>query len=181
MHRLLQMPKDIHATAQQVESALSVGEIHAPAGNRTFQVGGEACSFPYRVYYTVERVVSVTRDLDGTAGEIALCLASRHNDGRIREIAIRNPSLWKSSWAIPFSVQLLGEYVVEIGKAIEEQIDTVGIRPFLDFAKENPGFVETTRRRAISYWDCYYRSDYVKLQDYPCYRAIQRMLSASRA
>lgn len=77
-------------------------------------------------------------------------------------------------------MQLLGEYVVEIGKVIEERMATMGIQAFVDFAKENPGFVQTTRRRAISYWDCYYRCDYPRMQDFPSYRTVQRILSASQ-
>lgn len=145
-----------------------------------FQMRGEACAFPGRVYYTVGRIATVTQGLQGTARELALCLASRHHDGYVREAAIRNPYLWESPLSVPFSVQLLGEYVVEIGKIIEEHMAVTGIQPYIDFAKENPGFVETTRRRTISYWDCYYRSDYRRMQEFPCYRAVQRIISAAR-
>lgn len=180
MHRYLQVPNSLQTVANHVASELAVGEIHPPMGECTLQAGGEVFSFPYRVYYRTDRIAAVAHGLQGEAREFALCLASRHHDGRVREASIRNPYLLRSALVIPFSVQLLGEYVVEIGNAIEEQMTMLGLQPFVDFAKENPAFLETTRRRAISYWDCYYRSDYANLRDFPCYRAIQRIILASR-
>ena len=180
MHRFLQVPNRLQTVADLVASELAVGEIHAPMGECRLRSGGELFSFPSRVYYRTGRIAAVTHGLQGEARELALCLASRHHDGHVREASIRNPYFFGSALVIPFSVQLLGEYVVEIGKVIEEQIAVVGLQPFVDFAKENPAFVETTRRRAISYWDCYYRRDYVNLRDFPCYRAIQSIILAAR-
>lgn len=180
MNRYLQVPSNLQIVVNHVASELAVGEIHPPMGECLLQVNGEAFSFPSRVYYRTERIAAVVHGLQGEARQLALCLASRHHDGHVREAAIRNSCLLESSLVIPFSVQLLGEYVVEIGNAIEEQMAILGLQPFIDFAKENPAFVETTRRRAISYWDCYYRRDYVNLRDFPCYRAIQSIILAAR-
>ena len=178
MHRLLQTPTHLHALARQVESELAVGEVHAPMGERTTLVGGEALSFPYRVYYSGKTMAAATPGLHGDALAMGLCLSTRHWDGHVREAAIRNLDLFERPWTIPFAVQLLGEYVVEIGKVVETQMTKLGLQPFLDFARENPNFVQTTRRRATSYWACYYRSDYKTLADYPCYRAVQTICSA---
>lgn len=180
MNRYLQVPSNLQIVANLVASELAVGEIHPPMGECVLQLNGEVFSFPSRAYYRTDRIAAVVHGLHGKARQLALCLASRHHDGHVREAAIRNPCLLEGSLVIPFSVQLLGEYVVEIGNAIEEQMAILGLQPFIDFAKENPAFVETTRRRAISYWDCYYRRDYVNLRDFPCYRAIQRIILAAR-
>ena len=180
MHHYLQVPNSLRTVAQYVASALSADEAHAPMGARSCQISGELLSFPYRVYYKKDVISAISHNFQGEAKELALCLASRHHDGRVREYSIRSSCLLKSSLVIPFSVQLLGEYVAEIGKAIEEQIAILGLQKFIDFAKENPKLIETIRRRSISYWDCYYRNDYVNLSDYPCYRAIQSIISASR-
>lgn len=178
MHRLLQTPACLQTLAKQVESRLSVGELHAPAGERTTLVGGEKLVFPYRVYYTPDRIAEAARDSQGEALALTLCLASRHWDGHVREAAIRNLDLFGRPWVIPFAVQLLGEYVVQVGKAVEERITELGVQPFLNFARENTDFIETTRRRATSYWDCYYRNEYKTLEDFPCYRAIHAIRSA---
>lgn len=157
---------------------LSVGELHAPMGERTTLVGGEVLAFPYRVYYTQERIAEATRGHQGEALALTLCLASRHWDGHVREAAIRDLDLLNRPWAIPFAVQLLGEYVVQVGEVVEERIAELGLQPFLDFARENTDFIKTTRRRAISYWNCYYRHEYKTLEEYPCYRAINAICSA---
>lgn len=41
------------------------------------------------------------------------------------------------------------------------------------FAQENPRFTATTRQRATSYWDCYHRSRYPRLQGYPAFAALE--------
>ncbi len=143
------------------------------------QVGGEALVFPYRVYYTPSRIESVARSLEGDAKALALCLSSRHHDGHIREAAVRDSHFVLNPWSTPFAMQLLGEYVVEIGTAVEDQILKVGAQPFINFARENRAFMETTRRRSISYWDCYYRNVYKNLVEYPCYRALQSIHASS--
>lgn len=179
MHRCLHTPIQLREAAHRVEAALSVGEIHTPLGDRTVRVGGEALVFPYRVYYMPGRVKSVAGSLEGDAKVLALCLASRHHDGHIREAAVRDSHFVLNAWSTPFAIQLLGEYVVEIGTAVEDQISKFGAKPFVNFARENQAFMETTRRRAISYWDCYYRNVYKNLAEYPCYRALQSIHAAS--
>ena len=179
MHRCLHMPSQIREVAHRIDAELSLGEIGAPGGDRSAYVGGEPFAFPYRVYYTPQRIASVTSRLEGDARVFALCLISRHHDGQVREAAVRNSHFVERPWSTPFAVQLLGEYVVEIGRAVEDQISTLGVRPFVNFARENPNFMETTRRRAISYWDCYYRNVYKTLEEYPCFRALQTIRTAS--
>ena len=179
MHRCLHTSIQIREMARRVEASLSVGETRAPLGDRTVQIGSEELVFPYRVYYTPGRIESVARSFEGEAKVLALCLASRHHDGHIREAAVRDPHFELNAWSTPFAIQLLGEYVVEIGKAVEDQISNFGAKPFVYFARENRCFMETTRRRAISYWDCYYRSVYLNLSEYPCYRALQSIHAAS--
>jgi hypothetical protein len=178
MRRCLHTPSQLRELALAVDAALSVGEARAPQGERTVQIAGEALVFPYRVYYAPDRLDSVARSLDGDARVFALCLASRHHDGRIREAAARDPHFHPKPWSIPFSTQLLGEYVVEIGAAVEDQMRRFGVTPFVEFARENPDFMEVTRRRAVSYWNCYYRPAYDGLQEYPCFRALQAIDSA---
>ena len=179
MYRCLHTPNHIREVAHQIDAQLSLGEIHTPRGDRTVRVSGEAFTFPYRVYYRPHRIASVTRNLEGDARVLALCLISRHHDGHVREAAVRDSHFIERPWSTPFAVQLLGEYVVEIGRAVEDQISNFGVRPFANFARENPDFMETTRRRAISYWDCYYRNVYKNLEEYPCFDAPRIIRTAA--
>ena len=49
------------------------------------------------------------------------------------------------------------------------------MRRFRAFARENPAFMATTRRRATSYWDCYYRMGFPTLQTYPAVFALNEI------
>ena len=180
MHRSLQAPQQLHEAAQRVDAALSCGELCAPMGGRSVQVGGEAFVFPYRAYYSRFQIGSLTQRLTGDDAVLAVCLVSRHHDGRVREAAIRDPQFLERPWTIPFAVQLLGEYVVEVGQAVEDRISSFGLEPFVAFARENQQFMETTRQRAVTYWDCYYRDVYRNLEEYPCFRAINAISTASQ-
>jgi hypothetical protein len=143
------------------------------------QVSGEALTFPNRVYYVRSQIDSVTQKLAGDEARLALCLVSRHHDGHVRESAIRDPQFLEKPWSIPFAIQLLSEYVVEIGQVVEERNSSFGLQSFVSFARENPNFMEITRHRAISYWACYYRNVYRNLEEYPCFRALKAINAAS--
>ncbi len=81
-------------------------------------------------------------------------------------------------WVVPFVIQLLGEYVLEIVEVIAAAIPLMNAGQFADFVRENPGFMATTRRRAISYWDCYHRSRFPALRSYPAWIALEAIDAA---
>jgi len=54
-------------------------------------------------------------------------------------------------------------------------IPALEMRRFRAFARENPAFMATTRRRATSYWDCYYRMGFPTLQTYPAVLALNEI------
>ena len=135
-------------------------------------VQGELLSAPCRVYYRpiVLRVV-IARSTDETRA-LALCLGTRHCDGYVREEYLREIVAMDRPWVVPFIVQLIGEYVIEIVEVIASAISVVDAGRFSKFALENPEFMATTRRRATSYWDCYHRGRFPKLQTYPAIAAL---------
>lgn len=171
--RSLEVPSPFEALAAEADAQLSLGETSPPRGERVVWLDGQRLVFPYRVYYTGTAVTAACESLAAHTRMWALCLASRHHDGRIRQRAIQHLDFEAGPWTIPFSVQLLGEYVVQIGEVIEAKIASSGVGPFARFAHENPDFIAVTLQRVISYWDCYYRSSYSLLSDYPCYRVLQ--------
>jgi hypothetical protein len=88
-------------------------------------------------------------------------------------------------WVVPFIIQLLGEYVIEICRDIErfarsELPAHSALRQHLSaFLNDNPCFAELTRQRAISYWGCYYRYQHPSPGTYPALVALS-ILSGSR-
>ncbi|MDM1298334.1 hypothetical protein HXZ94_07440 [Empedobacter falsenii] len=101
-----------------------------------------------------------------------LSLYTRHHNGYIREIAIIAFMQKFPMESIPYIVQLLGEYVVEIHLRILENMTPEQKNWLQEFLQENPRYAQTIQSRIASYWDCYYRSQYPKLRDYPANRLI---------
>jgi hypothetical protein len=135
-------------------------------------VQGEVLSAPYRVYYQTAKFRLVIASSTGDSRSLALALGTRHCDGYVREECLRQIVVMDRPWIVPFIVQLIGEYVIEIVEVIAAAIPVANAERFSEFALANPGFMATTRRRATSYWDCYYRNRFPKLQTYPGIAAL---------
>ncbi|KQV48479.1 hypothetical protein ASC95_21355 [Pelomonas sp. Root1217] len=129
-------------------------------------------SAPYRVYYPPGELRSVIARSTGDEKTLALSLGTRHWDGYVREECVRQLFAVDRPWIVPFVVELIGEYVVEIVEVIAAAFPKMNAAQFADFAMQNPKFMATTRRRATSYWDCYYRSCFPTLQTYPAIAAL---------
>jgi hypothetical protein len=168
-------PTELRALAAEVQVALSVGEQAPPAGMREVRIGGEVLQFPYRTYYPSHGLRQAVESLSGQARAWGLGMCTRHWDGRIREWAATELEPTSYPWARAFAVQLLGEYVVEIAKVIEAKVGRTGTTPYLSFGRDNLAFLATTKRRATSYWACYYRSQYRQLNEFPNYRVISAL------
>lgn len=165
-------PSELATTAQTVALTLSRWQLHPPSTN-TFHVklNGETLDIPYRVYYDKGQLLKCISS-DDPERLVALCLGTRHFDGYIREKCVIELLARDEYWAIPFVVQLLGEYVVEIVLLIEKGLPGIDSEKYAKFLRENPKYFETIGRRATSYWDVYYRQRYPKLKEYPAIRAI---------
>ncbi|WP_343566501.1 hypothetical protein [Sphingobacterium sp.] len=128
---------------------------------------GQAQQFPYRIYATTTK-----NKLEALTSFEELSLMTRHQDGYIREIAIVKLMRLFPLESIPYLVQLLGEYVLEIHFAIIAQITPQQRFWVNNFFTENAMFEKTIRSRIASYWNCYYRFNYLKLNDYPAFRLL---------
>ncbi|RZI61580.1 MAG: hypothetical protein EOP37_07540 [Rubrivivax sp.] len=138
----------------------------------TVLVRGEVLAFPSRVYCAPDRLHAVVDHATADARKLALCFGTRHHDGHIREACLRRLGAMDTPWAIPFWIQLLGEYVVEIAEVVVEAVASADPTELADFVTGNPGFMATTRRRVISYWDCYHRDRWSTVTTYPAMVAL---------
>ncbi|MBC3860717.1 hypothetical protein H8K32_01295 [Undibacterium jejuense] len=93
----------------------------------------------------------------------------------MREKCVKELLLRDEYWVVPFIVQLLGEYVVEITVHIEKFLQRADDNEYTNFLHENTKYFEKLERRAISYWNEYYRQQYPKLDEYPATRAIRTL------
>ena len=164
------------ALATDVDAVLRLVEIgqHEPSDHDIgpVVVSGEVLHIPARIYYPevgAEALLGLTT-LARTALE---CLFTRHHDGHVREKYLRAVISSQLSWVPPFVIQLLGEYVAEIHLVIRHHIDSLGGETYRRFIAENPAFIELTRQRVTSYWNCYYRRAHRQLRDYVAHQVIE--------
>ncbi len=114
---------------------------------------------PWRVYF---EIASIENKLFSKSQEnIFYCILLRHYNWYVRQKALENLLNSKENFIIPFSIQLLWEYVIEIIEVLEKHIDT-NIENYHAFYKENPKNFNLINSRMISYWNEYYRRDYEK-------------------
>ncbi len=64
----------------------------------------------------------------------------------------------RNYFVIPYTIHLLGEYVLEILEVLDQHVNNETIDNYAKFVGENKGYWRTTERRIISYWNEYYRS-----------------------
>ncbi len=113
------------------------------------------------------------------------CLYSRHCDGVVRQRHLEKVVGSTDPMVVPFVVQLVGEYVLEILVVICDELRdlaTPGTRGHLaygQFIVDNPAFFARTQRRVVSYWSCYYRHNYASFRGYPGRTLLDLLRSAA--
>ncbi len=147
---------------------------HAPSERNIgpIQIAGEHLHIPYRIY--AAEPASLNWKAVGRQQGLVLCaLYTRHHDGYVREKYVKVLLSAEEEWLAPFVIQMLGEYVVEIVQLLEPQVAHLSRESYLRFLKENQPFFSLVRQRLVSYWDCYYRSRFPRLEDYPAFRVAE--------
>lgn len=174
-------PAALRPTALAVLRELDIAPTDAGPRCELLSIGGEPLTLPCRIYSPLSRLQTVVDNASGDARTFASCLATRHWDGHEREAYLRRLlDRVEHPWVVPFVVQLLGEYVVEIAQVIEAGVPGFDPLLFGAFARANAAYMATTRRRAVSDWDCYYRTRYRSLADYPAWRALTAIEDMAR-
>jgi hypothetical protein len=136
-------------------------------------VDGERVVIPYRIY-TPEPRAELATALDEDTALVLACCYTRHHDGYLREQAVISIIGFDRAWIVPFVIQLLGEYVVEIGESILKRLDELQAEPYLRFAAANESFMRLTRDHIVSYWARYNRAKY-RLPAYPPVRVLMEL------
>jgi hypothetical protein len=169
-------------TAALTATAIMPAAGLRPASPFSVPVAGESVAIPYRLYHD-EPAVDAEAALSPVARTALHCLYTRHHDGRVRQRHLERVVASTEPWVVPFVVQLVGEYVVEILVAIQRglaELDRPGSAQHTAYGRflaDNPDFLARTGQRVTSYWDCYYRSSYPDPRSYPG----QTLLTAFRA
>ncbi|WP_053227422.1 hypothetical protein [Solirubrobacter soli] len=170
-------PEAVRDDALIAVRALPPREYPASVRDETVAVGEERIAIPYRVHYPE---LAVPEELSDRQRRIANCIYSRHGDGYVRERSIARVLDATEPWVIPYVLQLLGEYVVEICLMILARAPLTSL-DYRAFAQANRDFIDLTEQRATSYWGAYYRCQYAQRCDFPALVALDLVRTRGHA
>ena len=172
--------------ASDVTAAASVmpAASHEHHRELAVRVDDEELVLPYRIYHAEPDPGAVTT-LAPLAQLVLCCLYTRHHDGHTRQHSLEQVVTAADLWVVPYVVQLIGEYVVEIIEAVAAALPELAVPGspqralYGRFAADNPAFIDLTAARATSYWNEYHRR-YRSQTDYPGRQLIEAVRAAGR-
>lgn len=182
-------PATVHRAASDVARLLDgESQVEARDGAR-FNIGDETVQLPSRLYMSIREMDDATREWDDGQQDdrtdlryqVALCLGTRHHDGFLRESCLRRLGVPDAEWKLPFVAVLLGELVDEIACVSADLLAAAPRDMVLGFTRRNLPAMQTFRRRAISYWDCYYRRRYRTYPEVPAVALLDELLASVKA
>lgn len=150
---------------------LADGQVHRVdslihPNEQTVCLDGEILKIPSRLYFN-EPQAHKERGLTLLQTEILNCIYLRHHDGFVRQRRLEQLLESTEYFVIPFTFQLLGEYVIEILEVLNRHVNDKTISKYTRFIYENEKYWQQTESRMISYWNEYYRRPkFPKLKDY---------------
>jgi len=176
-------PRALASDVTAAASVMPAGDVHE--GEFAVWVDGEELVLPGRIYHAEPDPGAITKLTPH--GQLALrCLYSHHHDGHVRQRNLEQVVTAPDAWVVPYVVQLIGEYVVEIIKVIAAALPQLTVPGssqralYGRFAAGNPAFIDLTAARVASYWNAYYRGWYRSPADYPGRPLIDAMRAAGR-
>ena len=116
------------------------------------RVDNEAIQIPDRLHHNTALVKR--GHLSDLQHQLLNCILTRHSDGFLRQEYLGRIISSNAVWVPPFVIKLLGEYVVEILKVIQENLGNLDKSIYVRFLRANPDFLVLTEQRVLSYWDC---------------------------
>ena len=126
----------------------------------------ELLKIPYRLYFN-EPSFDKEKLLTDQQKTILNCIYLRHHNGFVRQKRLEQLVDTTDYFVIPYSFQLLGEYVIEILEILDRHVNDKTIDNYVKFIQENGKYWQQTESRMISYWNEYYRRPKcTKLKDY---------------
>jgi hypothetical protein len=135
---------------------------------------GQRIEIPYRIYLkepAPEKIEALTEQQK----VIFHCLYLRHHNGFIRQKHLEQLVGRTEAFICPFTIQLLGEYVLEILVILENIIATPVVGNYAKFLSSNNFYWTQTQSRVVSYWNEYYRSVFPALDQYVGKRIVDRL------
>jgi hypothetical protein len=164
-------PQALEETVDAVLSVIPAGD-YPPSNNDIgpVTIRGEKLYIPYRIYSPEpSSPPACTNEME----TLKACIYTRHYSGLVREKYLGQVVQSREIWVMSYIIQLAGEYVVEIVQNLVANAETLRHDALLQFADENPHFVDLVQQRIISYWSCYYRYRFPNFKDYPGFQFMK--------
>jgi hypothetical protein len=159
---------------------LADGQIHQVdslihSTQQTVSLDGELLKISCRVYFD-EPQGEVEKQLTSLQRTIINCIYLRHHNGYVRQRRLEQLINNIEYFVIPYTFQLLGEYVMEILEVLDRHVNDATISNYIKFINENPKYWQQTESRMISYWNEYYRRPkFLGLKDYIGKQIVDRI------
>lgn len=152
-------PSVLHPKAEKACGSILRYSLGSKECRHRFSVNinDEVISVPSRVYF--EKIPFVSAHIDKDVHLMQQCIWTRHHSGYKRQAALAEIISSNQSWALPFIVFLVGEYVIEILDDIYAGLSDISDQKLGQFLANNPEFHLLTRERVVSYWDVYYKQN----------------------
>jgi len=135
----------------------------------------ELLKIPSRVYFN-EPQLHTEKVLTNLQKAILNCIYLRHHNGFVRQKRLGQLIDTTDYFVIPYTFQLLGEYVIEILEVLDRHLNANTVDNYIKFINENKRYWQQTESRMISYWNEYYRRPkFLKLNDYIGKQIVDRI------
>jgi hypothetical protein len=180
MSLLPAFPSHLHSTVAHLSPLLAPGNDLSPAPAFSVTCEGQSLQIPVRIY-TPPISEPEFAALPTLEKSIAACWFTRHHNGQVRERFLRTLSAFDSPCIVAYVVALCGEYVLELLDYIWAQHTRFAPAVLSPWLIENSAFYARTRRRIVSYWDCYYRSSFPRFETYVGSRLIDFFEEAQKS
>jgi hypothetical protein len=150
-------PSCLSATVSRLSPIFFAHACPGPGEPFPVLCSGAKLFIPYRIL-DPEPSESVISALDPIEQVIVACWFTRHHNGYVRERFLRALTSFESDWVIAYVVVLTGEYIIEILQYIWDHRQLFDRRALGRLLRDNQQLYALTKKRIVSYWDCYFRS-----------------------
>ncbi|WP_218275941.1 MULTISPECIES: hypothetical protein [unclassified Pseudomonas] len=164
-------PSSLRLEAEGLSQIMGLTRLATHRGIEV-KIGKENLIIPYRIHHEGDE--QACGQLTGVQSILYSCLLTRHHDGRVRQRQLERILSVHEPWIVPFVFQLTGEYVIDILNTVEAHLPTISPTFYGSFIRDNQKYFQTTQDRMISYWDCYYRTQYKHRSDYVGFQVFSR-------
>lgn len=165
-------PLNVTEEVKTIFKQVSIQTIHKTSHFFAVTIDGAALKIPYRIYYD-DSALSHLTGLIQVQQDIVNCIFSRHYNGFVRQKCISKVITSNYSWTIPFIVQAVGEYVIEILQDINDKINLIDKTNLRNFLLDNKEFYKLTQNRVASYWNYNYRLQFPNKADYVGFKILK--------